>query len=88
LLTYTLNKIVKTFQIALFLSLGLLAFRSFVITPLLVLLLLFANDFITMSLASDRVRPSPTPDRWDVRALIFSSLVVAIAWLVYILPCT
>ena len=84
LLTYTLNKIVKTFQIALFLSLGLLAFRSFVITPLLVLLLLFANDFITMSLASDRVRPSPTPDRWDVRALIFSSLVVAIAWLVYI----
>ena len=84
LLTYTLNKIVKTFQIALFLSLGLLAFRSFVITPLLVLLLLFANDFITMSLARDRVRPSPTPDRWDVRALIFSSLVVAIAWLVYI----
>ncbi|MHB1566018.1 MAG: plasma-membrane proton-efflux P-type ATPase [Acidiferrobacter sp.] len=84
LLTYTLNKIVKTFQVALFLSLGLLVFRSFVTTPLLVLLLLFANDFVTMSLAGDHVRPSPTPDRWDVRALIFSSLVVAIAWLIYI----
>ncbi|MHB8254573.1 MAG: plasma-membrane proton-efflux P-type ATPase [Acidiferrobacter sp.] len=84
LLTYTLNKIVKTFQVALFLSLGLLVFRNFVITPLLVLLLLFANDFITMSLASDRVRPSSQPDRWDVRVLIFSSLVVAVAWLFYI----
>ncbi len=84
LLTYTLNKIVKTFQIALFLSMGLLIFRSFVITPILVLLLLFANDFITMSLAGDRVRPSPQPDRWDVRALIYSSLVVAMTWLAYI----
>ena len=84
LLTYTLNKIVKTFQVALFLSLGLLVFQKFVITPILVLLLLFANDFVTMSLASDHVRPSQTPDRWDVRALIFAALVVAVAWTAYI----
>lgn len=84
LLTYTLNKIVKTFQVALFLSLGLLVFHSFVTTPLLVLLLLFANDFVTMSLAGDRVHPSLTPDRWNVRTLVFSSLVVALAWLIYI----
>jgi H+-transporting ATPase len=84
LLTYTLNKIVKTFQVALFLSLGLLVFQKFVITPILVLLLLFANDFVTMSLASDHVRPSQTPDRWDVRALIFAALVVAMAWTAYI----
>ena len=84
MLTYTLNKIVKVFQVALFLSLGLLIFHNFVVTPLLVLLLLFANDFVTMSLASDRVRSSPKPDRWNVRTLAFSSLVVAGAWLVYI----
>ncbi|MDD5279444.1 plasma-membrane proton-efflux P-type ATPase [Acidithiobacillus sp.] len=84
MLTYTLNKIVKVFQVALFLSLGFLLFRSFVVTPLLVLLLLFANDFVTMSLAEDNVRPSPQPDRWAIRTLVFSSLAVAIAWLVYI----
>lgn len=84
MLTYTLNKIVKVFQVALFLSLGLLIFHNFVVTPLLVLLLLFANDFVTMSLASDRVRSSPKPDRWNVRTLVLSSLVVAGAWLVYI----
>ncbi|MHB8414807.1 MAG: HAD-IC family P-type ATPase, partial [Acidiferrobacteraceae bacterium] len=84
LLTYTLNKIVKTIQVAVFLSLGLLIFRQFVVTPLLVLLLLFANDFVTMSIANDNVRVSPQPDIWNVNVLIRTSLVIAGAWLVYI----
>jgi H+-transporting ATPase len=84
LLTYTLNKIVKTIQVAVFLSLGLIIFRHFVVTPLLVLLLLFANDFVTMSIANDNVRVSREPDIWNVRMLIKTSLIIAVAWLVYI----
>ncbi len=84
MLTYTLNKIVKVFQVALFLGLGFLFFHRFVVSPIQVLLLLFANDFVTMSLAGDHVRSSPRPDRWDIRALVGASLVVAIAWLLYI----
>ncbi len=84
LLTYTLNKIVKTIQVAVFLSLGLIVFRHFVVTPLLVLLLLFANDFVTMSIANDNVRISPQPDIWNVRMLIKTSLIIAVAWLAYI----
>ncbi len=49
MLTYTLNKIIKTFQIALFLS-GDCFNPRIVVTPLLIILLLFANDFVTMSL--------------------------------------
>jgi H+-transporting ATPase len=82
MLTYTLNKIAKTFQVSLFLGLGLLATGTFVTTPRLVLLLLFANDFVTMSLATDRVGFSPTPDRWRVRALSLAALGVALPWLV------
>lgn len=84
MLTYTLNKIVKTFQVAMFLSLGLLLFGQFVVTPLLVLLLLFANDFVTMSLAGDNVRYSPEPDHWELPSLIGTALLIAVAWLVYI----
>lgn len=84
LLTYTINKIVKTIQVAIFLSLGLLVFGQFVVTPLLVLLLLFANDFVTMAIASDNVRISPTPDHWNVRTLIKTSTTIAVAWLIYI----
>jgi H+-transporting ATPase len=81
MLTYTLNKIVKTFQVALFLGLGLLATRQFVTTPRLVLLLLFANDFVTMSIATDNVSFSPRPDRWRVPALSLTALAIALPWL-------
>jgi H+-transporting ATPase len=83
MLTYTLNKIVKTFQIALFLSLGLLLTGVFVTTPRLILLLLFANDFVTMSLAADRVTLSRKPDRWQMRPLVVTALVLAFAWVLF-----
>jgi H+-transporting ATPase len=83
MLTYTLNKITKTFQIALFLSLGMLLTGIFVTRPRMVLLLLFANDFVTMALATDRVSYSRRPDRWNVRTLVASALVLAFAWLVF-----
>ncbi len=82
MLTYTSNKIAKTFQVSLFLGLGLLATGTFVTTPRLVLLLLFANDFVTMSLATDRVGFSASPDRWKVPSLSRAALGVAGPWLV------
>ncbi len=81
MLTYTLNKIVKTFQVALFLGLGLLVTGQFVTTPRLVLLLLFANDFVTMSIATDNVGYSPRPDRWRVTSLSLTALGIAVPWL-------
>jgi H+-transporting ATPase len=81
MLTCSLNKIVKTFQVALFLGIGLLITRQFVTTPRLVLLLLFANDFVTMALATDNVSYSPRPDRWRVPALSLAALGIAVPWL-------
>jgi H+-transporting ATPase len=81
MLTYTINKIIKTFHIALFLSLGLFVTSEFVTTPRLILLLLFANDFVTMSLAADQVTYSRTPDRWNIRTLSISAMVLACVWL-------
>lgn len=78
MLTYTLNKIIKTIEIALLLSLGLIFTGTFVTTPVLIVLLLFTNDFVTMSLATDRVSYSRTPDRWHIRALVLTALPLAI----------
>ncbi len=83
MLTYTYNKIIKTFQIALFLSCGLFLTGAFVTTPRLVVLLLFANDFATMSLAADRVSYSHRPERWHLRPLVLGSLILAAAWLAF-----
>ena len=77
MLTYTLNKIIKTLEIAVFLSLGVMLTGVFVLTPLLIVLLLFTNDFVTMSIATDRVSASPQPQRWRIRTLMIAGAVIA-----------
>jgi H+-transporting ATPase len=76
MLTYTLNKIIKTIEIALFVSIGVVLTKSLIITPLLIIVLLFTNDFVTMSIATDRVSFSPTPDRWPVGKLVRAGLLL------------
>jgi H+-transporting ATPase len=83
MLTYTLNKIIKTIEIALLLSVGVMLTRSFVITPLLIVLLLFTNDFVTMSIATDTVSYSQQPDRWHIRSLVLVGLALGSLILVF-----
>ncbi len=81
MLTYTLNKIVKTLEVGLFLGIGFFLTGGMVVTPRQILLLLFTNDFVTMSIASDRVTVSRRPEHWNVRALIVSGVLLATGWL-------
>ncbi|SRR5579875_820522 len=76
MLTYTLNKIVKTVAIGLFVTVGVMVTREFVITPALIVLLLFANDFVTMSISTDRVSFSTGPDRWRIANLMVAGGVI------------
>jgi H+-transporting ATPase len=78
MLTYTLNKIIKTLEIAVFLSVGLMLTGVFVVTPLLMVLLLFTNDFVTMSIATDRVNFSRKPDRWHISTLMLTAGALAL----------
>ncbi|MCJ7694278.1 MAG: plasma-membrane proton-efflux P-type ATPase [Anaerolineaceae bacterium] len=78
MLTYTLNKIIKTIEIAFFLSFGLIFTQTFVTTPLLMVLLLFTNDFLTMSISTDRVKPSPKPNHWNMRSIILGAVLLAL----------
>jgi len=77
MLTYTINKIMKTLEIAFFLTIGVMVTHTFVITPLLIVLLLFTNDLVTMSIATDHVGFSRRPDRWDVRTLMLVGSIMA-----------
>ncbi len=77
MLTYTLNKTLKTFEIVVFLTLGLWLTGRFVMSSTLIVLLLFTNDFVTMTIATDHVQPAPRPQRWQVRKLVGAALVFA-----------
>ncbi|MHB8418444.1 MAG: plasma-membrane proton-efflux P-type ATPase [Myxococcales bacterium] len=83
LLTYTLNKIVKTLQTVLFLGGWFLFDGTLAVTPRLIVLLLFANDFVTMSLATDHVAVSKRPERWNVRALSLAGFALGTLWVAF-----
>jgi H+-transporting ATPase len=81
MLTWMLNKIAKTVEQVVLLSLAFVATGLFVTTPFLILLMIFANDFVVMSVGTDNVRISPRPDRWDVRRITTIGAVIAMGWL-------
>ena len=83
MLTYTLNKTLKTFEIVVFLTLGLWLTGGFVISATLIVLLLFTNDFVTMAIASDRVQISARPQRWAVPPLMGAALIFAVLSLAF-----
>lgn len=78
MLTYTINKTLKTFEITILLTLGLWFTGDFVVSSTLIVLLLFTNDFVTMTIASDRVPPARGPQRWRVDALMAGALAMAL----------
>jgi len=79
IVTWILNKIVKTFEIAVFVTLafliGTLAFhlppsQALVVSALDITLFLFLIDFVTISLSTDNAKGSPIPEKWDVPKLV------------------
>ncbi len=79
--TYTLVKTTKVLEFVTLLSIGLVVSGDLASTPTLMIFLVFANDFVTMSLASDRATGSTGPNRWNVRALVGVSAVLGVVWL-------
>ncbi|MGC8645458.1 MAG: plasma-membrane proton-efflux P-type ATPase [Thermoplasmata archaeon] len=70
IVTWVLNKIVKTFQVAMFLAIGFIVTGKFLLSALDVILFLFLIDFVTLSLSTDSMKGSRSPERWDIRNLV------------------
>jgi H+-transporting ATPase len=70
IITWTLNKIIKTFQITVFVILMFMLTGQYIVSALHMILLLFLTDFVTLALATDRVRVSSRPDTWDITGLV------------------
>jgi len=75
--TWIMTMMTRKLFVPPFLALGVILFGRFVLNPTLMVLLVFATDFATMSLSTDRVTPTPAPDRWSVHALVTRSLGLA-----------
>jgi H+-transporting ATPase len=76
MLTWVINKVTKVIQVVGLLTIGFFWFHDVVVSLLGMALLIFANDFVTMSLATDNVKYTASPNKWDIRNITFASLVV------------
>jgi H+-transporting ATPase len=71
---FVLAMIARKLSTPTFIALGVILLGAFVLNPLLMVLLKFAGDFATMSVSTDRVIPSPKPDRWTILPLTAAGL--------------
>jgi H+-transporting ATPase len=78
ILTYTLNSITKKIVQVLFLALGLGLTGQAILTPTLMVIVMITGDFLGMSLTTDNVRPSPTPNAWHMGALTAAGLFMGL----------
>ncbi len=78
ILTWILNKVVKTFQVVVFVILVYLWSDQYVVTVSSMVLFLFLTDFVTLSLSTDSVRYSQTPDNWKLKGLLRGSALLGL----------
>jgi H+-transporting ATPase len=78
LLTYAFNMLVKKSEIVLFLAIGLGLTGHAVMTPALMVLMLITNDFLSMSLTTERATPARSPSTWRMRNITVAAVVLAV----------
>jgi H+-transporting ATPase len=81
--TYTLNSIIKKIVTVLFLIVGLIMTGHAILTPLLMVIVMIAGDFLAMSLTTDNVRPSPMPNAWRIGSLTMAGALMGICLLAF-----
>jgi H+-transporting ATPase len=83
LLTYTLNMLVKKVEILLFLAIGLVLTGHAILTPLLIVLMLMTNDFLAMSLTTDRASFASSPSVWRMPSITAAAVVLGACKLLF-----
>jgi H+-transporting ATPase len=76
MLTWVINKVTKVIQLVGLLTLGYFWLHGALVSVLGMVLVVFSNDFVTMSLATDNVKYTSSPNLWNVRKITLASLVI------------
>ena len=83
ILTYTLNSVMKKILQVLLLAVGLVMTGHAVLTPMLMVILMITGDFLSMSLTTDRVRPSKMPNSWQIGRITGVGVILGACFLAF-----
>jgi H+-transporting ATPase len=83
ILTYTINSIIKKTAQVLFLVVGLLVTGQGVLTPTLMVVVMITSDFLAMALTTDNMKPSLTPNKWQIGNMTIAGVLIGICLLAF-----
>ncbi len=81
-LTWIINKVSRTILKSGFVVLPFLVTGRFVISALGMVLVVFMTDFVKIALSTDRARPSPTPETWNIGPLVLIAVILGVLMLI------
>jgi H+-transporting ATPase len=81
MLTWVLNKVIKVIEFIVFLTIGFFWLHNILLSLIGMSLLVFANDFVSMTLATDNVKSTSNPNKWNVKNIILASFIPAIFYI-------
>ena len=79
---YAVYRITETIRVVFFVTVSIVVFNFFPVTPIQIVLLAILNDAAILTIAYDRVVPSSRPERWDLREVLSIATVLGLAGVV------
>ena len=83
ILSYTLRSTINKVGQVLLLAIGLVMTGHAVLTPMLMVIVMITGDFLAMSLTTDRVRPSSTPNSWQIGRITAAGAILGSCFLLF-----
>jgi len=81
ILSYTLRSTINKIGQVLLLAIGIIMTGHAVLTPMLMVIVMITGDFLAMSLTTDRVRPSTTPNSWQIGRITLAGALLGSCFL-------
>jgi len=76
--SYAIYRIAETLRVLLFMTLSILVFNFYPVTPVMIVMLALLNDGAILSIAYDRVHYHNQPEAWNMRLVLGISTVLGI----------
>ncbi|MCF8234246.1 MAG: plasma-membrane proton-efflux P-type ATPase [Bacteroidales bacterium] len=78
MISYATFRITETMRVLLFMTVSILAFNFYPVTPIMIVLLAILNDIPIMTIASDNVRTAAKPVRWNMKRVLSIASVLSV----------
>jgi H+-transporting ATPase len=76
--TWVLNKVIKSIEILFIATIIFVITHSYILSPLIAILVLLSNDFLTITIATDHTKPLLHPAHWNIPHIIVASASIAV----------